>query len=136
MPAVTPELAVPQAALAALDSRYVDAAAMPWRETRWPTIKAKVLMEDNERGIRTMLMYWAAGTEFPAHEHVDIEQTYVLEGSFEDSQGVCRAGQFVWRPAGSSHTARSVDGCLMLAIFLKPNLFFDQPAGDQAATTH
>ena len=91
MPAVTPELASVQAALAALDSRYVDAANLPWRETRWPTIKAKVLMEDSERGIRTMLMYWEAGTEFPAHEHVDIEQTYVLEGSFEDSQGVCRA---------------------------------------------
>ena len=132
MPAVTPELASVQATLAALDSRYVDALNMPWRETRWPAIKAKVLMEDSERGIRTMLMVWEAGTEFPAHEHVDIEQTYVLEGSFEDSQGVCRAGQFVWRPAGSSHTARSVDGCLMLAIFLKPNRFFDDVAGHDA----
>lgn len=126
MPAVTPDLGVPHTALAALDSRYVDAAALPWRATRWPTIKAKVLMEDQERGLVTMLMHWEAGTEFPLHEHVDIEQTYVLEGSFEDSQGVCRAGQFVWRPAGSRHTARSVDGCLMLAIFLKPNQFFDQ----------
>ena len=127
MPAITPELsATGHAALAALDSRYVDAAAMPWRDTRWPTIKAKVLMEDKERGLATMLMQWEPGTEFPAHEHVDIEQTYVLEGSFEDSQGICSAGQFVWRPAGSSHTARSVDGCLMLAIFIKPNKFFGE----------
>ena len=81
MPAVTPEFAAAQAALAALDSRYLDIESMPWRETRWPTIKAKVLMEDKERGICTMLMDWAAGTEFPVHEHVDIEQTYVLEGS-------------------------------------------------------
>ena len=126
MSAVTPDLATQHAALAALDSRYVDAAALPWRDTRWPTIKAKVLMEDKGRGLVTMLMRWDAGTEFPLHKHVDIEQTYVLEGSFEDSQGVCRAGQFVWRPSGSRHTARSVDGCLMLAIFLKPNQFFDQ----------
>ena len=125
MPAVTPELSAQHAALAALDSRYVDANTMPWRETRWPSIKAKVLLEDRERGLVTMLMRWEAGTEFPLHEHVDIEQTYVLEGSFEDSQGVCRAGQFVWRPSGSRHTARSADGCLMLAIFLKPNHFFD-----------
>jgi anti-sigma factor ChrR (cupin superfamily) len=127
MPAVTPDLIAQHAPLAALASRYIDIDSMPWRDTRWPTIKSKVLMEDKERGLATILMHWQPGTEFPEHEHVEIEQTYVLEGSFEDSQGVCRAGQFVWRPAGSRHTARSVDGCLMLAFFLKPNKFFDQP---------
>ena len=50
MPAVTPDLAAQHTALAALDSRYVDAAALPWRATRWPTIQAKMLMEDKERG--------------------------------------------------------------------------------------
>lgn len=127
MPAVTPDLATQHAALAALDSRYIDIDAMPWRETRWPKIKVKVLMEDKERGIATMLMRWEPGAVLPEHEHVDLEQTYVLEGSFEDEAGVCKAGQYVWRPAGSRHDARSPGGALMLAFFLKPNKFFDQP---------
>jgi len=42
----------------------------------------------------------------PDHEHVLIEQTYVLEGSLVDKEGPdagieVGAGEFVWRPAGS-----------------------------------
>ena len=128
MPAITPDLVATHAPLAMLDSRYVDIDSMPWRETRWPKIKVKVLMEDKERGLSTMLMRWEPGAELPDHEHVDIEQTYVLEGSFEDDMGACSAGQFVWRPAGSRHTARSPGGALMLGIFMRPNKFFDSPA--------
>lgn len=127
MPAVTPDLEAQHAPLAALASRYVDIDSMPWRDTRWPKIKVKVLMEDKERGLATMLMRWEPGACLPDHEHVEIEQTYVLEGSFEDTQGICRAGQFVWRPAGSRHDAHTKEGALMLAFFLKPNKFFDQP---------
>ena len=126
MPAVTPDLAARHAPLAALASRHVEIEAMPWRETRWPKIKVKVLMEDKERGLATMLMRWEPGAVLPYHEHVELEQTYVLEGSFEDDTGACKAGEFIYRPAGSKHDARSPGGALMLAIFLKPNKFFDQ----------
>ncbi len=61
----------------------------------------------------------------PYHEHVRVEQTFVLEGSFEDADGVCSAGNFVWRPQGSRHDAWTRDGATMLAIFLSPNKFFD-----------
>ena len=112
-------------ALSALASRYVDVAAMPWQDTRWPKIKMKVLFEDKATGLATLLMRWEPGAELPLHEHVRIEQTFVLEGSFEDDEGECTAGNFVWRPAGSRHTARSPRGALMLAYFLAPNKFFD-----------
>ena len=79
-----------------------------------------------ERGIATFLMRWEPGAVLTDHEHVDIEQTYVLEGSFEDDHGACKAGEFIWRPAGSRHEARSPGGALMLAIFMRPNKFFDQ----------
>jgi anti-sigma factor ChrR (cupin superfamily) len=128
MPAATPDLATRHAPLAALDSRLVEIEAMPWRETRWPKIKVKVLMEDKERGLATMLMRWEPGAVLPDHEHVDIEQTYVIEGSFEDEHGACKAGEFIWRPPGSRHDARSPGGALMLAIFMKPNKFFDAPS--------
>jgi anti-sigma factor ChrR (cupin superfamily) len=110
-------------ALAALRSRYVGVEGLPWTQTH-PGIEQKVLFEDLERGIRTALIRWAPGSELPLHEHTDVEQTFVLEGSLVDHDGTCRAGDFVWRPAGSRHRAWTVEGCLLLGIFLKPNRFF------------
>jgi anti-sigma factor ChrR (cupin superfamily) len=105
-----------------MSSHYLDVANLPWTAVR-PGIEQKILFEDRERGLCTALFRWAPGAELPEHEHVDIEQTYVLEGSLADHEGVCRAGDYVWRPAGSRHRAWSTDGCLLLAVFLKPNRF-------------
>ncbi len=124
MTAITPE-ALDHAALGPLDARYVDVAALPWRPTPYEGVEMKVLLEDEESGLLTALFRWAPGAVLPFHEHVEIEQSYVLEGGFEDDAGVCRAGDFVWRPAGSRHQARSADGCLLIAFFLRPNIFLD-----------
>ena len=41
------------------------------------------------------------------------------------AEGVCRAGGFVWRPAGSRHEAwAGPQGGLFLAMFQVPNKFF------------
>ena len=109
--------------LAPLASRYVDVAALPWQKTPYDGIDIKVLMDDPQTGLSTALFRWAPGSELPLHEHTAIEQTYVLEGSFEDEEGIATAGNFVWRPAGSRHVARSPDGALVLAFFLAPNQF-------------
>ncbi len=122
---MTPDLPGQQA-LSQLASRYVDVDQLPWRPTRWPGIEMKVLMEDPS-GLITTLMRWAPGASLPDHEHTRIEQTYVLEGSLADDEGEATAGQFVWRPAGSRHRARSPHGALMLSFFLAPNKFFDEP---------
>ena len=107
------------------DSTLVDIDKLPWVATRFPGIDWKILMKDEKSGMFTALMRWAPGAGLPDHVHTEIEQTYVLQGSFGDHSGVCRAGQFVWRRAGSRHEARTDEGCLMLAMFLKPNKFFD-----------
>ena len=125
MTAITPD-ANNHAGLAALDSRYVDVAALPWVATRFPGIEMKMLLHDADSGLQTLLMRMAPGAELPDHEHVLIEQTYVLEGSLVDEQGTVTAGNYVWRPAGSRHIAHSPDGALLLGIFLKPNRFFDE----------
>ena len=104
-----------------LDSTYVEVAKVPWAKTRFPGIEAKTLMENKETGLATLLMRWAPGARLPLHEHVEVEQTYVISGSFSDHMGTCRAGDYVWRPPGSRHRAWSANGCLLLAIFLKPN---------------
>ncbi len=117
-----------------LRSRYVDVDALPWKATSSPGIDVKVLFSDEERGLMTALFRWAPGARLELHEHVDVEQSYILEGRLVDEEGEATAGTFVWRPAGSRHVAEAPDGALMLAIFLKPNKFFgdrdNQPTGD------
>ena len=122
MAAQTPFLAG-QEKLAALDSRYVETSDLPWKPTLTPGIDMKVLLEDKESGLLTALFRWEPGTQLPLHEHVEIEQTYVLEGSIVDEEGEVRAGDYVWRPKGNRHLARSPNGALVISFFLKPNKF-------------
>ena len=122
MVAQTPFLAG-QEKLAALDSRYVETSDLPWKPTLTPGIDMKVLLEDKESGLLTALFRWEPGTQLPLHEHVEIEQTYVLEGSIVDEEGEVRAGDYVWRPKGNRHLARSPNGALVISFFLKPNKF-------------
>jgi len=112
--------------LGPLASRYLNVGELPWQETRFPGVTMKVLVEDKDTGLITALFQFAPGTNLPYHEHVAIEQTWVLEGTLEDDEGVASAGNFVWRPAGNRHDARSPNGCLVLSIFLKPNKFLDK----------
>ena len=108
-----------------LDSRYISVADLPWKPTKTKGIDMKILMEEPETGLLTALFRWAPGSELPLHEHTAVEQTYVLEGSVVDEEGEARAGDYVWRPKGNRHLARSPNGALILAFFLKPNNFFD-----------
>jgi anti-sigma factor ChrR (cupin superfamily) len=111
--------------LPALAARFVDVENLPWEKTAYAGIEQKTLLFDRDSGLITALMRMAAGARLPDHEHVKIEQTYVLEGSLMCPEGECRAGQFVWRPAGSRHVAwAGPEGGLFLAMFQIPNRFF------------
>jgi anti-sigma factor ChrR (cupin superfamily) len=109
--------------LSGLASRYVEVESLPWKPTPTPGVDMKVLLQDKETGLLTALFRWQPGTELPLHEHVEIEQTFVLEGSIVDEEGEVRQGDYVWRPAGNRHIARSPNGALVLSFFLKPNRF-------------
>jgi len=114
------------AGLPPLASRFVEVAALPWEKTRFPGVEAKTLLVDRETGVVTFLLRFAPGARLPDHEHVLIEQTYVLEGSLVCGEGECKAGDYVWRPAGSRHEAwAGPQGGLMLAMFQIPNKFFE-----------
>jgi len=113
----TPELA----------SRFVEVAKVPWKTTLHRGVQVKPLLIERETGLMTMLVKMEPGARLPDHEHVMIEQTYVLEGSLVCGEGECKAGEFVWRPAGSRHEAwGGPQGGLMLAMFQAPNKFFDR----------
>ena len=124
MAAATPMLKE-QDALSPLASRFVDVDSLPWKPTQCEGVEMKILLEDPETGLMTALFRWQPGARLPLHEHVEIEQTYVLEGSILDDEGEVTAGNYVWRPAGNRHDAVAPNGALVLGMFLKPNRFLD-----------
>ena len=100
---------------------------MPWEKTRYEGVETKTLLVDRKTGVLTLLMKMAPDARLPDHEHVEIEQTYVLQGSLVCGEGECKAGEFVWRPAGSRHEAwAGAQGGVMLAMFQIPNRFYDR----------
>lgn len=108
-----------------LASRFVDVVALPWTRTAYPGIEAKTLLLDRSTGLLTVLLKMAPNARLPDHEHVLIEQTYLLEGSLVCGEGTLTAGNFVWRPAGSRHEAwAGPEGNLSVAMFQLPNKFF------------
>ncbi len=121
MPATTPHLS--ESALASLASRYVSVSALPWQKTQWTGVEMKILLRDEATGLMTALVRMQPGATLPLHEHTDIEQTYVLEGSLADDEGEVHAGDYVWRPKGNRHVARAPNGALVLSFFLSPNRF-------------
>ena len=103
-------------------SVYIDVSKIEWTSTRFPGVETKVLYSDAS-GRQTTLTRFAPGARLPAHRHVGLEQSFVLEGTLVDEDGACTAGNFVWRRPGSVHSAWSPDGCVVLGTFEAPNEF-------------
>jgi anti-sigma factor ChrR (cupin superfamily) len=125
MPAITPN-AKNHEGLDPLFSRFVSVDELPWEQTKFPGVEAKTLLLDKSSGLLTCLLLMAPGARLPDHEHVMIEQTYVIKGRLVDDHGEVHAGDFVWRPAGSRHEAWTPEGGLMIAMFMVPNRFYEK----------
>jgi hypothetical protein len=95
-------------------SVYVKPQDIAWEPTQFEGISIKVLYEDKPKGEMTCLLKWEPGATLPMHRHPEIEQTFVIEGSFYDHDGICRAGEFVWRRVGSFHETHSDEGAVIL----------------------
>lgn len=131
MPAITPGADAANAQ-PPLVSRYIDVEALPWKPTGFDGIDMKVLLWEEESGLMTALFRWEPNCELPLHEHVGIEQSYLLSGSLHDREGDVTAGNFVWRPRGNQHRARSgPEGALLIAMFETPNVFLEGPTAGQ-----
>ena len=60
-------------------SHHLRPDEMSWQKTRFPGCEAKTLLFDRKSGLMTALMRFAPGAVLPDHEHVNIEQSYVLD---------------------------------------------------------
>jgi len=111
-----PQAAQPMA-LPRLESRSADGAAGAWQDCGADGFLIKPLMEDAGAGLRTWLMKVEPGAFSALHAHDEVEQIYVLEGSFYDQQRSYRAGEYIVRAPGAMHTAGSESGALVLLFY-------------------
>ncbi|HEX4772849.1 MAG TPA: cupin domain-containing protein [Bryobacteraceae bacterium] len=86
----------------------------PWIPLAIPGIEIRPLL-----GRKTLLIRMQAGSTYPEHEHHQVEQCYVLEGSVTDSDGVtANAGDFICMPSGITHRPIHTDsGCTFLIAY-------------------
>src|SRR5260370_42091262 len=101
---------------------------MEWQPTRFPGCEVKTLLFDRDSGLVTALMRFAPGAVLPDHEHVKIEQTYVLEGKLVDKEGPAaglqvNAREFVSRETVSRHGPWTPGGERALAMSPIPTTF-------------
>jgi anti-sigma factor ChrR (cupin superfamily) len=67
-----------------------------------------------------MLMKVDAGAVAPVHTHPgELEQVYVIEGSFDDGDRVMRVGDYCCRAPDAEHSSSSSEGALVLLFYTK-----------------
>ena len=73
----------------------------------------KVKIQD----LQTWLMKVDAGAWSPLHAHEEVEQIYVIEGTFYDQDKTYQCGDLIVRAPGAQHTAGSEKGCVVLLVY-------------------
>jgi anti-sigma factor ChrR (cupin superfamily) len=105
------------------ESLDFDSTQVDWQDCGAQGFRIKPLLEDTEAGLRTWLMQVDAGAFSPLHAHDEIEQIYVLEGSFYDQDKTYRPGEYIVRAPGAMHSAGSEDGAVVLLFYSPANSY-------------
>ena len=95
----------------------MDVSAAEWQESGTPGFRLKPMFESSRDRLKTWLMQVDAGAYSPMHAHEDIEQIYVLEGSFYDQHKTYGPGAMIVRAPGAEHEAGSETGGLMIVSY-------------------
>jgi quercetin dioxygenase-like cupin family protein len=94
----------------------IHAAGGQWHEVQ-DGVLLKTLYVDQASGIATSLVRMTAGTSLPAHQHLGVEQFFVIEGDCNVAGQRLGPGDYHRAAAGSVHaTTYTVDGTLFLLI--------------------
>ena len=93
----------------------VDTASMEWTPSPSGTVwrKRVHLVGAPESGQVTSLVRYQPDSSFPAHDHPEGEEIFVLDGVFSDEHGDWPAGTYLLNPEGFRHAPYSKDGCLL-----------------------
>jgi quercetin dioxygenase-like cupin family protein len=85
--------------------------------TRTEGVSVKILRFDGEsKRPPTFLLKFDAGSSYPNHRHPAGEEIYVLEGEVRFGADQLNAGDYLYAPPSSTHSAFSKTGCVMLFV--------------------
>ena len=112
-----PEAIAAALAMPSQGSSHLESNGLDWQDCGAPGFRVKPLLQDTGAGLRTWLMRVEAGAFSELHAHEEVEQIFVLEGSFYDQETTYGPGDFVVRAAGAMHTAGSEDGAVVLLVY-------------------
>jgi anti-sigma factor ChrR (cupin superfamily) len=99
--------------------RYAS-ASVEWQPTDAKGFWVKPLFEDTRRGEKTLLMKVDPGAYSPMHTHPgELEQIYVLEGSFYDQDATMGPGDYCCRASDAAHEAGSKTGAIVLRVYTR-----------------
>jgi hypothetical protein len=102
----------------------VHSAQLAWTPSPQPGVERRFLERDGGEIARaTSIVRYAAGSAFPAHEHHQGEEFFVLAGVFSDEHGDFAAGTYVRNPPTSRHAPFTKQGC---TIFVKLRQMSDE----------
>lgn len=111
-----------------LAAAIADPDALAWQPLR-PGVDIHRFYGGEDDAPSAALLRYAPGAEVPWHVHVGVEHIYVLAGAQQDDRGRYGPGAFVVNLPGTRHRVTSPEGCLVLAVWLRPVRFEDAPAG-------
>jgi quercetin dioxygenase-like cupin family protein len=99
-------------------TQLVRSDQIEWKPLTEPGVAGvfvKVLRFDREtRRAPTILLKFAAGATYPAHDHPGGEEVFVIEGDLKLGKDHLYAGDYLYTSPNGKHAVRSENGCVVL----------------------
>lgn len=107
----------------------VDSSNLPWVDSNVSCMQSKMLEHRADEFARTTsIVRYEANADLGSHIYPSGQELLVLEGDYEDEEGIYGAGTYIKNPPESSYTIRSKSGC---TLFVKNNYL---PSDDNQRT--
>ncbi len=99
-------------------THLVRSRQIEWQPLAEPGVSGvfvKALRFDEEtRRSPTILLKFAAGATFPAHNHPGGEEIFVIEGDIKLGKDHLYTGDYLYTAVNGKHAVRSENGCIVL----------------------
>jgi quercetin dioxygenase-like cupin family protein len=99
-------------------NQLVRSYEVPWKplaESGVEGVSVKVLRFDKAaRRAPTILLKFEPGASYPAHNHPQGEEIFVLEGDIRLGKDHLRAGDYLFTAPNNKHAVHSERGCVVL----------------------
>jgi quercetin dioxygenase-like cupin family protein len=101
----------------------VHAGAEGWAPSKIPGVSYKALKISGAENAGTFLVRMEPSTSYPAHEHPEGEEVFVVSGSLRVGPDRLSEGGYLYTPPGGAHDADTRDGCTFLVVLPAPVRF-------------